>query len=86
MKQTFVFNGELIGTFVEVVGSRNSNLIGVSGRIEDETFNLLELNNGKKIVKENAILRINLDNNNFIVDGKLLVGRPEDRIKRRKNE
>jgi len=78
MKNKIFMDGELIGSFVEIVGSTNKSLIGLSGKIIDETLNIIELEDHKKIAKNQAIFRLN---NGLIIDGKLIVGRPEDRAK-----
>jgi len=57
-----------------------------SGRVVDETYNTLkiETRNGEKVViKNNCIFVFTLPNRTKVqVDGKLLIGRPEDRIKK----
>ncbi len=78
---------ELIGLEAEVVGSPNGSLIGLEGRIIDETKRTLVLSvDGKRKVvpKDVAILRLKLPDGRLVeVDGKRLLGRPEDRIKLR---
>jgi len=72
---------ELIGSVIEIVGSRNETLIGIKGRVVDETQNtlLVETKSGKKkIIKSQVVLVIKKNK----VKGKCLVGRPEDRIKK----
>ncbi|GAG38101.1 unnamed protein product, partial [marine sediment metagenome] len=76
------FRGELIGSFVEVISSDNEDLVGLKGKVVDETYNMVELENGKRIVKDQVILRVANNKGNFILDGKLLKGRSEDRIKK----
>ncbi len=76
------FRKELIGSNVEVVYSNNKNLIGVKGKVIDETKNMIELENKKMIQKNAAMVMVN---GNFEVDGRSLIGRSEDRIKRMEN-
>ncbi|MDD2665622.1 MAG: ribonuclease P protein component 1 [Methanocellales archaeon] len=73
---------ELIGLFAEVSASTNSSLVGIKGKVVDETRNLLVIEN-KKIPKSCSTFVFSIPNNKVKVDGKLLVSRPEDRIKRR---
>ncbi len=73
---------ELIGAHVEVVGSTNKGLVGLRGRVVDETRNMIMLENNKKIVKSQAILKVNFGTESYVIDGRLLVGAPEDRLKR----
>lgn len=75
---------ELIGLDIEVVKAKNTSLIGIKGKIIDETKNTITIQNKKmkKILKDQAVFNIKVENKVFQVDGKLLVGRPEDRIKK----
>lgn len=76
---------ELIGLKMEVINSKNKNLIGIKGVIIDETRNTLVIKNDAKVLtllKEQVTLKIFKDNHEIKVNGELLVGRPEDRIKK----
>ena len=74
---------ELIGCSVEIIDSENKSLIGIKGKIIDETKNMLTLDNQKKIIKDQSILKIEINKKKYQINGKLLVGRPEDRLKKR---
>ena len=77
---------ELIGCEVEVVDASNSSLIGLKGKVIDETKSslLIESNDKtKRIFKRNTTMKIKFKHNTIQVRGDLLVGRPEDRIKKR---
>lgn len=77
---------EFIGLKVKVIKSTNKYEIGIKGKIIDETYNLLiiETKKGiKKIVKKNCTFVFWWNNFKLKVDGKLIVGRPEDRIKKK---
>lgn len=78
---------ELIGLKVKVVESSNKKNIGIKGRVINETRNILviEKSNGKevKLSKETNVFVFELDGKNVRIDGKVLVGRPEDRIKKK---
>ncbi len=82
-----IVQNELIGLDTEVVKSPNSNLIGITGRVVNETrntFTIFQENKEKTIIKENAIFNFSLPNGTIVeIDGKILIGRPEDRIKKR---
>ena len=42
---------EFIGSRVEIADSKNKTLIGLKGKIENETKNMFTLDNGKKLIK-----------------------------------
>ena len=73
---------EFIGSRVEIADSKNKTLIGLKGKIENETKNMFTLDNGKKLIKSESIFNIKIGGKVFKIDGKLLVGRPEDRAKK----
>ena len=81
-----IIQHEFIGTEAEVAKSKDPNYIGLSGKIIDETRNtFIMLHEGKrrKIVKEVAVFHFRLPDGTVVeIDGKLLVGRPEDRLKK----
>ncbi len=76
---------ELIGLRTEITESSNPTCTGISGRVVDETKNLLIIKTGKgekKIQKRNTKFIFTLpDRTRVKVDGSLLVARPEDRIR-----
>ena len=77
---------------MEVIESKNKNLIGIKGTIIDETRNTLKIkvednnnlgsHHNKTLLKDQVTLKIFVDNNEIKVSGELLVGRPEDRLKK----
>lgn len=76
---------EFIGLEATVVDSKNKANIGIKGRIIDETKNMLviETSKGKKrLMKGNITIVVVFDKKRIKIEGRLLVGRPEDRIKR----
>jgi ribonuclease P protein subunit POP4 len=79
---------ELIGLRVTVLESTNSSLNGLSGEIINETQQVINIrsNRGaKKIPNANVTLSIDLPSGQPVkVDGKKIVYRPEDRIRRMK--
>ena len=78
---------ELIGTEAKIVKSKNPSYIGISGKILDETkntFTILHEGKRKKIVKDITVFHFKFEDGTIVeVDGKILVGRPEDRLKKR---
>jgi ribonuclease P protein subunit POP4 len=87
MKITRAFvQGEFIGLDAKVVKSTNSSCIDIKGTIIDETRNTLtirRLNKDTVVVKNTSIFNfVTADGTLVEVDGKIIVGRPEDRVKR----
>ena len=85
MKLKEVLQGEFIGKTIKVVDATNKNLIGIKGVIVDETKNLFELDNGKKLVKEQITITMNIEHETITLEGKHIVGRPEERLKKVKS-
>jgi ribonuclease P protein subunit POP4 len=81
-----ILQDELIGLRVKVVKSLNPSCIGLSGKIIDETrntFKILHNNDEKILIKRDCIFHFILPDKTIIeVDGKVLIGRPEDRVKK----
>jgi ribonuclease P protein subunit POP4 len=79
---------ELIGLEVKIAKSTDPTQKGVKGKVIDETYNTIkiETKEGKEkiIPKGNSIFIFTLPNKTKVqVDGKLLISRPEDRIKKK---
>ena len=77
---------ELIGLGVEVADSENPSNKGMKGIVMDETRNTLVIETGKgekTLIKEQCIFIFKLPEGKVRVDGKILVARPEDRIKKK---
>ncbi len=79
---------ELIGLKVKIEDSKHHTLRGVKGLITNETLNTITIDNGIKkmiIPKSTVQLSFSLAHaKKVIVDGKAIVGRPEERIKAKK--
>lgn len=77
---------EFIGTAAHVAQSTHAGYLGLSGRVIGETRNTFTLDSEgttKQIVKENAVFNFAFNDGTIVeIDGKLLVGRPEDRLKK----
>jgi len=82
-----VLQAEFIGLNAKVVKSSNTSYLGISGKVIDETRNTLVIrhkNADKIIIKEVAVFQFILPNGTVVeVDGKVILGRPEDRIKKK---
>lgn len=83
-----ILRHELIGLEVSVINSSDPNLVGVSGRIIDETKGTLVIKGKNEktyiIPKDTSIFKIiSADGVEAEVDGIKLVARPEERIKRK---
>ncbi|MCC6040228.1 MAG: ribonuclease P protein component 1 [Thermofilum sp.] len=83
-----ILRHELIGLEAEVIDSPNKCLVGIKGLILDETRNTLLLGepggSKKRVLKHLAVFRIKLPDGTVVrVDGRVLVGAPEDRLKKR---
>ena len=78
---------ELIGLKVRIAEARNSQLAGTSGKVIDESRNTLTLEVGgreKVFPKEECRFEFSLPSGGkVLVEGSLLVARPEDRIKKK---
>ena len=77
---------EFIGAEGKVAESPHEEYVGISGRVIGESKNTFTFQSGgksKRIIKESAIFTFKFDDGTTVkIDGKLLVGRPEDRLKK----
>ena len=78
---------EFIGLETKVVKSSNRHVVGTAGKVVDETRNTFTiLHDGKRkvVVKDTAVFDFVMPNGKVVeIDGKVIRGRPEDRIKKR---
>ena len=77
---------ELIGLDARISGGNNKSQKKIKGSIVKETRNTLTLSDGKKektVAKGEASLIFNLGGTLVEVEGKTLIGRPEDRVKKK---
>ena len=75
---------ELIGTKIRVVDATNKSLIGLEGKVIDETRNTILIESEHKeviLIKEQITIEFKYKNQKVRVNGKILVARPEDRLK-----
>lgn len=88
INETNIVRHELCGLKVLVKDSTNPSQRGLEGRVIYETYNTLkiEIKDGKErtIPKDISIFIFTLPNGKKVqVDGKILIGRPEDRVKKK---
>ena len=81
-----VIRYEFIGTQANVAASLHEGYVGLGGSVIAETRNtltLLDRGHAKSIIKESAVFDFSFEDGTVVeIDGKLLVGRPEDRLKK----
>ena len=77
---------EFIGTSVSVARSSHEGNVGIHGRVIGETRNTFAImqNEKRKIVaKESSVFHFEFPDRTIVeVNGRLLTGRPEDRLKK----
>ncbi|MGI0087241.1 MAG: ribonuclease P protein component 1 [Nitrosotalea sp.] len=74
---------ELIGLQAQIVESSNKQIIGLAGKVVDETkfmFTLNTLKGKKKFPKETARWKFSFNNDQTEIDGTKLVKRPYERM------
>lgn len=75
---------ELIGLEIEISDSKNRSLIGLRGKIIDETKNMLKIKTSKgtkKVVKNQVKMIIRFQDKKIELEGSGIIGRADDRIK-----
>lgn len=87
MVNASIVQDEFIGLRVTVVKGLNPEIVGITGEVVDEsrnTFTIMKDASEKIIVKDTAVFHFVLPDGTIVeVDGKVLVGRPQDRVKKR---
>jgi len=82
-----ILKQEFIGTQSTISLSNHADLIGLTGKIINETkntFTILYKNKSKKIIKNSVTFKFKFQDGVIAeIDGNLLVGRPEDRLKKK---
>ena len=74
---------EFIGLYTEIVQSSNPQIIGLNGRIVDETKSMFTINtkNGAKyIAKSKNSWKFSIEDKDIVIDGSKIAKRPFDRI------
>ena len=78
---------EIIGMNVEIVKSTNPQVIGINGRITDETKSMITIKTRKgtkMIAKSTSDWKFSIDNNSVIVKGTGIARRSFDRLRGKK--
>lgn len=83
-----ILQHEIIGLRARVVESRNPYQVGIEGKIVDETMKTIAIavdgGKVKRVLKNDVKLLLDLpDGTQVLVDGRELLGRPEERLKKR---
>jgi ribonuclease P protein subunit POP4 len=78
---------ELIGLNAKVVRSSHPGYVGIEGKVLNETRNtivILHEDKKKIIIKNTSVFNFTMPDGTVVeIDGKAIIGRPEDRIKKR---
>jgi len=81
-----IIRSEFIGTDVKVAKSTHRDYVGISGKIIDETrntFTILQEGKRKTVVKDSSVFHFKFSDGTIVeINGNLLAGRPEDRLKK----
>jgi len=81
-----VIRCEFIGAEGKIIKSPHADYVGISGEVIGETkntFTILRGGKAKSVIKDSAVFHFKFSDGTVVeVDGKLLVGRPEDRLKK----
>ena len=82
-----IMRHELIGLELTVADSTNKKIVGLHGKVVDESRQTLKIKIGKgekTVVKDQCVFSFCLPTGVCVrVDGKQLVSRPEDRVKKK---
>ncbi|UCH69894.1 MAG: ribonuclease P protein component 1 [Candidatus Bathyarchaeota archaeon] len=82
-----ILKNEFIGLNAKVVNSSNPNVVGIEGKVINETRNTFVITHGNKnktIAKNTTVFHFTMSNGTTVeINGKTIVGRPEDRIKKK---
>ncbi|NOZ59078.1 MAG: ribonuclease P protein subunit [Euryarchaeota archaeon] len=85
LRAKYITKHELIGLECEVVAASDPTLAGLRGVVVDESRNMLTIEvegKRKRIPKAIARFRFRVGRHVLEVEGRALLARPEDRIKR----
>jgi len=81
-----IIRNEFIGTEGKITKSLHAGYTRICGEVIDETkntFTFLHKGKTKNVVKKLAVFNFKFSDGTIVeIDGKLLVGRPEDRLKK----
>ena len=78
-----IISHEFIGLHTEIIKSTNQQIVGLNGRIINETKSMFAINTEKgikSIAKSQNSWKFSIDNNDIIIEGTRIAKRPFDRI------
>ena len=82
-----IVQNEFIGLETKVIKCSNPNVLGIAGRVVNETrntFTILQDIEEKVVIKDTSIFNFVLPDRTVVeIEGKVLIGRSEDRVKKR---
>ena len=88
MTKSYITCSEFIGTEVEIIRSNNFSNMGIRGEVIGETrntFTILSQGKRKIIAKNFSLFNFRLTDGKIMeIEGRLLLGRPEIRLKKYK--
>lgn len=74
---------ELIGLDIKILESPDQSLVGLEGKIVDESKNMLVIDvDGKEKNIAKKVIKFAIQENMSVIDGAKITYRPEDRIKK----
>ena len=83
---TDIVRHEFIGTNAEIKESNSLSSIGIFGRVVDETrntFTVLHERKRRVVPKETSTIHFAFSDGTVVeINGKILIGKPEDRLKK----
>ncbi len=81
-----IIREEFVGTIAQIASSPHAGYLGVGGEVISETrntFTLSQEGKAKCVVKDQAVFQFTFSDGTVVeIDGTLLVGKPEDRLKK----
>jgi ribonuclease P protein subunit POP4 len=81
-----IIREEFIGADTAVTQSPQASYMGIRGEVVGETrntFTIQQQGKAKRVAKEHAVFQFQFSDGTVVeIDGKLLVGKPEDRLKK----
>ena len=84
-----IINHELIGLDTQIIESTNNQIVGLGGKIMDETrstFTIQTQNGLKMFPKEHTKWKFIINETQCVIDGLMISKRPEERLKVKKND
>jgi ribonuclease P protein subunit POP4 len=81
-----IVQDEFFGLELTIVKSLNSSTVGLTGKVVNETrntFTILQNGEQKVVIKDTSVFGLMMTDGTVVeIDGKTIMGRPEDRIKK----